>query len=51
MGELQRTGKRYSGIALMPLLDAIGGKGVYITAKFRSEREAEEMASKVEAYR
>jgi hypothetical protein len=36
---------------VIPLLDAIGGKGVYITAKFRREREAEEMVSKVEPYR
>jgi hypothetical protein len=36
---------------IIPLLDAVGDKGVYITAKFRSEREAEEIASEIEAYR
>ncbi|MEI6033101.1 MAG: hypothetical protein WCS65_02320 [Verrucomicrobiae bacterium] len=36
---------------ILPLLDAIGGKGVYIVTKFASEREAEELAAMVEAYR
>ncbi len=51
MGELQRAGNRLRGIALMPTLDAIGGKGVYITTMFRSEREAKELVSKVGPYR
>ena len=36
---------------IIPLLDAVGGKGVSITAKFGSEHEAEEMAARVEPYR
>lgn len=36
---------------VVPLLDAIGGKGVYIMTKFQNEREAEELLAKVEQYR
>jgi hypothetical protein len=36
---------------ILPLLDAIGGRGVYLITQFGSEREAEEMADKVEPYR
>ncbi len=36
---------------VMPLLDAIGGKGVYISTKFRSEREADELEAGVGSYR
>ncbi|MEI6491803.1 MAG: hypothetical protein WCO94_04575 [Verrucomicrobiota bacterium] len=36
---------------IIPLLDAIGGKGVYIVGDFETEREIEEIAAKVEAYR
>ena len=36
---------------IIPLLDAIGGKGVYISTKFLGAREAEELASKVEPFR
>ena len=36
---------------IIPLLDAIGGKGVYILGNFKTEREIEEIAAKVEAYR
>ena len=46
---VQIMGVRHEEI--IPLLDAIGGKGVYIVINFASEREAEELAVKVEAYR
>ena len=36
---------------VVPLLDAIGGKGVYIMAHFKNEREIEEMMGKVEQFR
>ena len=38
-------------VEIIPLLDAIGGNGVHISAKFRSEREAKEMEARVDAYR
>ena len=36
---------------VIPLLDAIGGKGVYIGTYFQNEREAEELLAKVEQFR
>lgn len=36
---------------IVPLLDAIGGKGVYIMAKISSEKEAEELLAKIEQFR
>lgn len=36
---------------ILPLLDAVGGKGMYILTFFTSEREAEELAKQVEPYR
>lgn len=36
---------------ILPLLDAIGGRGVYIMSYFSTTREAEEIISKVEQYR
>lgn len=36
---------------VIPLLDAIGGKGVYIGTYFESERQAEELLAKVEQFR
>jgi len=36
---------------VIPLLDAIGGKGVYIATSFESERQAEELWQAVDAYR
>lgn len=36
---------------ILRILDAIGGKGVYIMAGFKTEKEAEAMLKKVEAYR
>ena len=36
---------------VVPLLDAIGGKGVYIITQFKNEQEAEELLAKVEPYR
>lgn len=36
---------------VLPLLDAIGGKGVYIMTSFSSPNEAEAMMAKVEQYR
>ena len=34
-----------------PLLDAVGGAGMYIMTQFDSEREAERLCRQVEAYR
>jgi hypothetical protein len=36
---------------IVPLLDAIGGRGVYIMTDFASEREAEEIMAKVDPFR
>ncbi len=36
---------------VLPLLDAVGGKGMYILTQFATEREAEELAKQVEPYR
>jgi hypothetical protein len=36
---------------IVPLLDAIGGKGVYIITGFRDRKEAESMLEQVEPYR
>jgi hypothetical protein len=36
---------------IIPVLDAIGGKGVYIIAEFANEKEAEEILKKAESYR
>jgi hypothetical protein len=36
---------------VLPLLDAIGGKGVYVMTSFSSSNEAEAMMAKVEQYR
>ncbi len=36
---------------IIPLLDAAGGKGMYILTAFPNEREAEDMAKQVEPYR
>ena len=36
---------------VIPLLDAIGGNGVYISTRFRSEREAEVMEARVGGFR
>jgi hypothetical protein len=36
---------------VLPLLDAVGGKGMYIMTTFESEAQAEEMAKNVEPYR
>jgi hypothetical protein len=36
---------------IVPLLDAIGGKGVYIMTDFSSRRDAEETLATVEQYR
>ena len=36
---------------IIPLLDAIGGKGVYVMTSFPSPNEAEAMMSKVAQYR
>ncbi|NQT27253.1 hypothetical protein HQ585_18005 [candidate division KSB1 bacterium] len=36
---------------IIPLLDEIGGKGVYLLANFKNEKEAEEINKKVESYR
>jgi len=36
---------------IIPLLDAIGGKGVYVMTSFSSSNEAEAMMTKVEQYR
>ena len=36
---------------IIPLLDAIGGRGVYVMTSFSSSNEAETMMSKVEQYR
>lgn len=36
---------------ILPLLDAIGGKGVYILTHFSSAREAEALMNKVDPYR
>ena len=36
---------------IIPLLDTVGGRGVYVMMDFKSEREAEEIAAKIEPYR
>ena len=36
---------------VIPLLDAVGGRGVYIMVEFPDERTAEHLAEKVEPYR
>lgn len=36
---------------VIPLLDAIGNKGVYIMMQFRNEQEAEQIASSIASYR
>lgn len=36
---------------VLPLLDAIGGRGVYVIVNFRSTGEAEQLAGRVAAYR
>jgi hypothetical protein len=36
---------------LLPLLDAVGGKGMYVMTTFESEAHAEELARQVEPYR
>jgi len=38
-------------VEIVPLLDAIGGKGVYILTRFQSEAEAEKVRSQVEQFR
>jgi hypothetical protein len=35
---------------VLPLLDAIGRKGVYMLIQFKDEREAEQVAKLVEPY-
>ncbi len=35
---------------IVPLLDAIGGRGVYLVTSFSTTREGEEIASIVEPY-
>jgi len=36
---------------IVPVLDAIGGKGVYFVTAFKSEKQAEELLKQVEPYR
>jgi maleate cis-trans isomerase len=36
---------------VIPVLEAIGGKGVYIVAPYRDEQHAEEIAAKAASYR
>jgi len=36
---------------IIPLLDAVGGKGVYILTSFSTEKEAEDLLAKVEQFR
>jgi hypothetical protein len=36
---------------VIPLLDAIGGKGVYVLTEFQNEREVEKLLTKVEQFR
>ncbi len=36
---------------VLPLLDAVGGKGMYVMASFESEAQAEQLAKRVEPYR
>lgn len=36
---------------VIPLLDAVGGKGMYIMTSFATEREAEDLYARVESYR
>ena len=36
---------------IIPLLDAIGGKGVYVMARYESQKQAEDIAAKVEQFR
>jgi hypothetical protein len=35
---------------VQPLLDAVGGKGVYMLIQFKDEREAEQVLKMVEPY-
>ena len=46
---VQAIGVRHDEV--IPLLDAIGGKGVYIMTNFASVDEAEALMAKVEQYR
>jgi hypothetical protein len=46
---VQAVGVRYDEV--MPLLDAVGGKGLFITTSAPSEDKARELAARVEAYR
>ena len=36
---------------VLPLLDAIGGRGVYVLTRFDSEADAERLQAAVEPYR
>jgi len=36
---------------VLPLLDAVGGKGMYIMTTFRDQAHAEALAKEVEPYR
>jgi hypothetical protein len=36
---------------VLPLLDAIGGKGVYVITNFASDKEAEALMTEAEQYR
>jgi hypothetical protein len=46
---VQAVGVRHDEI--MPLLDAVGPKGLYIMTEFRDERDAEEVLRMIEPYR
>ena len=36
---------------IVPLLDAVGGRGVYILGLFRNQAEVEAVAKEIESYR
>ena len=36
---------------IVPLLDAIGGRGVYVLGLFRNQAEVESVAKEIESYR
>lgn len=46
---VQAIGVRYEEV--IPLLDAVGGKGLFITTSAPTEEKARELAARVEAYR
>jgi hypothetical protein len=46
---VQAVGVRYEEV--LPLLDAVGGKGMHIMTSAPTEETARELAAKVEAYR